>query len=338
MEQHKQYSWSMRVGNPLDKLDGLSDELAGLEMVQSSWVYLTDSEQTRGYRAASAPNHRAETDKPRTRLTQSEVSHLVQSVNHRERGTLPTVDVNPALLERWADDLLAASGFEHSRQTAWEDRNQSLEAEGFRHHLSPIVAPDRVAYRGQARFSQRNASYDKPERVFVVDLVGDVVPCERILAAEVVIADDGTAVTRYRTHRHGRRTEALSVPSGTFTGHTFLASEAKRTTYGKAERAHARKARKAVAGAGTRGKAVSPWALADRSLRQRWADTPDDIKAQADLIVAVLTDTVPGTVLELSTGDQVTTRDACTVVLSSGATYSAVQFARRAALAGVAID
>lgn len=326
------------VETSTDPFEGLAAELAPLGMVGASWSYLPETTLSGGNGGScttSAKNVGPVPTVPRTRLTQSEVMHLVQSVNHRERGTLPG-SASPALLERWADDLLDAAGFDHSHQTAWEDRNQSLEAEGFKHHLSPVVRPDRVAFRGQARFAQRNASYDRPEPIIVVDSVGQAVKVDRVLPCEVLLPGDGTAVTRYRTYRHGRTTDHVAVPSGTFTGHAFTASEAKRKTISKAEAKKVAKVRaKAVkVGAGTRGPVTSPWLVSDRNLRARWAGATPTQLARCEYVATVITTTAPGMVLV----DGAPLKVEGGKVHHAGHTFTVQSFARRATLAGLAID
>lgn len=381
-EQVDQYgplaAWSDQVGayarTTYDRpsLDGLSSELAGLGYEQSTWDYLTVSDETGGYCTTSVADSGVETDDTRKHLTESEVYNIawLGDRTEREPSTLGMERLTPRTtiaarehkpgklipstlvpdreareLERLADDLLRAAGFDHGRVTAWEDHTRFADEP----MLLAVVAPDRVAYRGQARYAQRNHAYRQPSPVFVVDSVGQITACKRVRPSSTTYHGDGTATVRYQTKRLGRtpgpidgrslsarywhrEAEPLDVgtvpvASGQWDGYTFGAVSTER-----AKRAVAKVARVKVPGAGRRGPVVSPWLVSERNLIARWKSATVDQMATAALILDRLTHdgkiTAGGHTHHVVGGK----------IRGHDQTFTLKAFARRAALAGLVID
>ena len=103
------------------------------------------------------------------------------------------------------------------------------------------------------------------------------------------------------------------------------------------ERVAASEARANVDGAATRGRLVSVWDMSCRSIPRRWSDATDAQRANAETIeqtIRAATDDL----VTIELGEQVTIRDGVTVVRASGSSYPIRDYARRAALAGIALD
>lgn len=209
-------------------------------------------------------------------------------------------------LEHLATQFLHAHGERGPRPDVWSRR-----------HGSHVARPDRVAFRGVARFAlPQPCRYGK---------------CGNEPAAMGNLATKVTELLTVRTGGEGRTRVA-------WRGHRrFTLTLSERVSAERAEaRAKARKARAEVAAVGKRGPAVGPWALSPRSLPAA-VERDLDVAALAERIEQVLRSAHAGDAFGLIGADATVTvidRGAATVEYADTA-WPIREWSRRAALAGL---
>lgn len=204
-------------------------------------------------------------------------------------------------LERGADAILHDAG----------DKLARLDVVN-RDTRTPIVAPDRVAWRGKAR-AKRTCPVQYPE-----------------IDPDVTRLADGTTVYRYVTVATGRGVKWLG----------FIKGHADTRDHG-VERAAKRATR--VKGAASRGKAVTPAELSPRSLPARWQTATLTEAQTANQIEAVALTSSLGAVVALTGGASLIVDQTCELRYRNERGEASVagtprQLARRAALMGHALD
>lgn len=263
-------------------------------------------------RAATAPVRAAE-ELPHDPLTADVVRVRAAAV------TLPAANVRIAAscdpmsahpwsleLEHLATQFLHAHGERGPRPDVWSRR-----------HGSHVARPDRVAFRGVARYA--------PPQPCRYGKAGNEPAALGNLATKV------TELLTVRTGGEGRTRVA-------WRGHRrFTLTLSERVSTERTEaRAKARKARAEVAAVGKRGPAVGPWALSPRSLPAA-VERDLEVAALAERIEQVLRSAHAGDTFDLIGADATVTvidRGAATVEYSDTA-WPIREWSRRAALAGL---
>lgn len=289
----------------------------------------TDHAADRPYAASIVPRH--------PRIADRLPSALLPEMEPNGHG-LTRADRIAWTLEAAADEILRAAGDDVVRTDHRDARTRQM-----------TVNPDRVAYRGTpvhtlaASADETRAVSTRGHRVKVrYSRTGNTVATSYRCHVRPTDPDAAWADAMIGRVTFGRVSELETIQlRGTRSqwsviGHRrAVRVEDSRTR--RARKLRERTAAERPATAGKRGPARDPFAITARNLRNRWSKATDDQVAAADRIVAILTTTTPDHPIPTTRGPIIRT-DAATVRPVDGETFTLIEYARRAALAGVVIE
>ena len=255
-------------------------------------------------------------------INRSAVFGRIQLLPPRRDDDTTLYDRTAVELESYADYLLARYAGATIHRTDVMDRKTRRVT----------IAPDRVAFRGVARYTRPVAAVNDARGTTTDTTTGRVLLATRLRGARRVFVG-------YNSRGETVHTAATDTTRRGWLGHTAYAVAAPVRARGAASTAARAAARPVRAdGAAARGRVATAWTLAPRSLPRRWRDATDAQRATAAELVAILTTSADGVPIPIGRGEIVERRDATTVVRANGASFTIIDYARRAALAAVVID
>jgi len=210
-------------------------------------------------------------------------------------------------LEHGATAFLAAHGEHLPRPDVWDSQ-----------HRRHLARTDPIAHAAKARWTP-----DNPVVVHSGEAIDD----------DVTLAEHGYRLTHLPVTLCPTDEETISGARRGWVGHEFV------RFFVQPDRDHVRKItriERAEVTSTARGPAVSPWECTERSVR-RQVMARDELVEAATSICDVLRTSVIGTAVPLD-GGAVVTVIGVDAVAWSGTTWRMLEWSRRAALAGVAID
>lgn len=207
-------------------------------------------------------------------------------------------------LEMAANALLA---FHYGDAMTLDVMREVTRPDGVTSGWDSVVKADRAAHRGKARYQVRSHRYGG-NGCFTVDGSGQVTD------------------TRAITYVLGQplRFVGLVAVRGTKQDH----QERARTQARQAQR---------VGSLGKRGKAVTSMDAGASTIRRVWGKADQTQVATAEQIEAILRTSTTGSTVSLDASHQVTVHES-TIIDADGRSFTIREYARRAALAGCAID